>query len=524
MTRALPQARICAVYTRKSSEEGLDQHFNSLDAQREACQAYVTSQTHEGWTLSRTPYDDGGFSGGTLDRPALQRLLAEIRHHRVQVVVVYKIDRLTRSLVDFTRIVEELDSHGASFVSVTQQFNTTSSMGRLTLNVLLSFAQFEREVTGERIRDKIAASKRRGLWMGGVVPLGYEPKDRSLRVIPKEAELVRTIFSRYLELRSVDELAATLRAKGIRRNQYVSRRGRMHGDGTFSRGALYHLLSNPVYLGRIRHKEVTYEGRHPAIVEQAIWDQVQAQLQSSARRTRGRRTDRSVNLLRGRIFDSQGHPMTPTYTPKANGQRYRYYMSQAVLKYGHVDTIEVPRIAGEVIDQWVMRVVREKLSASAECNVSDRIRRVVLRAKEIEIELDTPDKGSDESMAATTIRVPVNLCRRGQEVQILTCDGTPSEVASAPDPVLVRAMIRAYRWRDLLESGAAKSVESISRTEHVNASYLAKLLSLAYLAPDLTDEILSGTQPRQLMLKHIRELDIPLDWQAQRRLFAQFRG
>jgi site-specific DNA recombinase len=247
----------------------------------------------------------------------------------VQVIVVYKIDRLTRSLADFTRIVEELDSHGASFVSVTQQFNTTSSMGRLTLNVLLSFAQFEREVAGERIRDKIAASKRRGLWMGGVVPLGYEPNDRSLRIVPKEAELVSTIFTRYLELGSVDHLTATLRANGIRRNQYVSRRGRMRGGGTFSRGTLYHLLSNPIYLGRIRHKEVTYEGQHPAIIEQAIWDQVQAQLQSSARRIRGRRTDRSVSLLRGKIFDNEGHPMTPTYTPKANGQRYRYYVSQA---------------------------------------------------------------------------------------------------------------------------------------------------------------------------------------------------
>jgi site-specific DNA recombinase len=278
------------------------------------------------------------------------------------------------------------------------------------------------------------------------------------------------------------------------------------------------LLSNPIYLGRIRHKEVTYEGQHP------IWDQVQAQLQSSARRTRGRRTDRSVTLLRGKIFDNEGHPMTPTYTPKANGRRYRYYVSQAVLKHGRVDSIEVPRIAGEVIDQWVMRIVREKLSASADCNVSERIRRVVLRAKEIEVELDSPEKGSDESIAATTIRVPVNLCRRGQEVQILTCDGTPNEAAPAPDPVLVGAMIRAYRWGDLLESGAAKSVEWISRTEHVNASYLAKLLSLAYLAPDLTDEILNGTQPRQLMLKHIRELDIPLDWQAKRRLFARFRA
>jgi site-specific DNA recombinase len=227
----------------------------------------------------------------------------------------------------------------------------------------------------------------------------------------------------------------------------------MCGGGTFSRDALYHLLSNPIYLGRIRHREVTYEGQHPAIIEQAIWDQVQAQLQSSARRTRGRRTDRSVTLLRGKIFDNEGHSMTPTYTPKANGQRYRYYVSQAVLKQGRVDSIEVPRIAGEVIDQWLMRTVREKLSASADCNVSERIRRGVLRAKEIEVELDSPEKGSDESIATTTIRVPVNLCRRGQEVQILASDGTPNEVAPAPDPLLVGAMIRAYLWRDLLESG-----------------------------------------------------------------------
>jgi site-specific DNA recombinase len=278
----LRNARVrCAIYTRKSSEEGLEQEFNSLQAQREACEAFINSQRHEGWVCLPAPYDDGGFSGATMDRPALQQLLADITAGRVDIVVVYKIDRLTRSLADFAKIVDILDARGASFVSVTQQFNTTTSMGRLTLNVLLSFAQFEREVIGERIRDKIAASKKKGMWMGGVPPLGYRAQDRKLIIIDSEEELVRAIFRRYTELGSVRLLKEELKARGITSRSLTSGSGRMRGGKPFSRGALYLILQNRTYLGEIAHKGQSHPGEHVPIIDQPLWDAVQARLTSN---------------------------------------------------------------------------------------------------------------------------------------------------------------------------------------------------------------------------------------------------
>src|SRR6201982_3984184 len=268
----------CAIYTRKSSEEGLEQEFNSLQAQREACEAFITSQRHEGWVCLRAGYDAGGFSGATMDRPALQRLLADIAAGRVDIVVVYKIDRLTRSLTDFAKIVEILDARGASFVSVTQQFNTTTSMGRLTLNILLSFAQFEREVIGERIRDKIAASKRKGMWMGGIPPLGYRAQDGKLLVIESEAEIVRSIFRRYAALGSVRLLKEELEARGIKSKSWTTISGRRVGGNPFSRGALYLMLQNRLYRGEIVHKGQSYPGEHTPIIDRPSWDAVQAQL------------------------------------------------------------------------------------------------------------------------------------------------------------------------------------------------------------------------------------------------------
>ena len=268
----------CAIYTRKSSEEGLEQEFNSLQAQREACEAFINSQRHEGWVCLRAAYDDGGFSGATMDRPALQQLLAEITAGRIDTIVVYKIDRLTRSLADFAKIVEILDARGASFVSVTQQFNTTTSMGRLTLNVLLSFAQFEREVIGERIRDKIAASKRRGMWMGGVPPLGYRAQDGKLIIEESEAETVRFIFRRYVELGSVRLLKDELDARSIQSKLRTSASGRISGGKPFARGALYLMLQNRIYLGEIVHNQQSYAGEHEPIIDQPRWDAVQAQL------------------------------------------------------------------------------------------------------------------------------------------------------------------------------------------------------------------------------------------------------
>jgi DNA invertase Pin-like site-specific DNA recombinase len=317
----------CAIYTRKSSEEGLEQEFNSLQAQREACEAFIKSQRHEGWVCLADGYDDGGLSGATLGRPALQQLLAETQAGRVDIVVVYKVDRLTRSLADFAKIVEILDAKGASFVSVTQQFNTTTSMGRLTLNVLLSFAQFEREVTGERIRDKIAASKKKGMWMGGMPPLGYQVRDRGLVVVDNEAETVRSIFRRYAELGSIRLLKEELDAQGIKSKCRTSISGRLWGGKPFARGALYLMLQNRIYRGEIVHKERSYPGEHTPIIDRELWDVVQARLAGNvAQRNAGGRTAQP-SLLAGLLFDGEGSRMTPSHAVK-KGTRYRYYVSR----------------------------------------------------------------------------------------------------------------------------------------------------------------------------------------------------
>jgi site-specific DNA recombinase len=318
----------CAIYTRKSSEEGLEQDFNSLHAQREACEAYVASQRHEGWKVLKTGYDDGGFSGGSMDRPALQRLLADIGSGLIDVAVVYKVDRLTRALADFAKIVEIFDAQGISFVSVTQQFNTTTSMGRLTLNVLLSFAQFEREVTGERIRDKIAASKKKGLWMGGFVPLGYRPDERTLVIHEAEAEIVRTIFALYTECSSVAKVQAELELRGIARPQSTTTTtGRSYGGRAFSRGEIYRFLSNPIYVGEIGHKGQRYEGQHPAIIDRDTWTAAQSRLASNTHARHIQLNARDPSLLAGLLHDDQGNRLTPTHANK-QGKRYRYYALQ----------------------------------------------------------------------------------------------------------------------------------------------------------------------------------------------------
>ncbi len=318
----------CAIYTRKSSEEGLEMSFNSLDAQREACQAFIASQRQEGWKALPTLYDDGGFSGGSMERPGLKRLLEDVENGQVDTIVVYKVDRLTRSLADFAKIVEALDARGVSFVSVTQQFNTTTSMGRLTLNVLLSFAQFEREVTGERIRDKIAASKRKGMWMGGRAPLGYDVKDRKLVANQQEASLVNELYRRYLELGSVSKLKAYLDQQGIKSKKRVSVTGNHSGGASFFPGALYLILQNPIYLGEVRHRNDVYRGEHEAIIQRDLWDGVQAKLRSA---NQGRRNGIKANcssLLVGLIQDTAGNRFDPSHTVK-NGKRYRYYVWQA---------------------------------------------------------------------------------------------------------------------------------------------------------------------------------------------------
>ena len=330
MARAETTRKRCAIYTRKSSEEGLEQEFNSLHAQREACEAYTRSQRHEGWVVLPAAYDDGGFSGGNLDRPALQRLLAEVRAGRVDVIVTYKVDRLTRSLADFARLIEIFDAHDVSFVSITQQFNTTTSMGRLTLNVLLSFAQFEREVTGERIRDKIAASKRKGMWMGGVPPLGYDSCERKLVINPPEAETVRGIFALYLELGGVRQVKEAVDRRGWTTKRFTTAAGRQRGGRPFSRGHLYQILSNPVYRGRIVHKEQRHPGQHEALIDAETWAAVQAQRAANTAARRHRVGAAAPSLLAGRLVDSAGKRLTPAHSVRSS-KRYRYYVSQALI-------------------------------------------------------------------------------------------------------------------------------------------------------------------------------------------------
>lgn len=530
-----PLVRRCAIYTRKSTEEGLDQAFNSLDAQREACEAYIKSQAHEGWKLVRGAYDDGGFSGGNMERPGLQRLMAEMKQGLIDIVVVYKVDRLTRSLADFAKIVEVLDSHGASFVSVTQQFNTTTSMGRLTLNVLLSFAQFEREVTGERIRDKIAASKRKGMWMGGTPPLGYEIKDRQLVVNETDAETVRLIYRRYLELGCVRSLAMNLLGNGIVSKVTVSKRGRQHGGQSFGRGALYHLLRNKLYRGEITHKGQAYPGQHPAIVPAELWDEVQRALAANRSQHLRARAERVTHLLSGRLRDDAGNPMIPTYSRKANGQQYRYYVSQGLLDPAKGTTGSVSRVPAEAIERLVEDEVFRRLSpaeqkrwkSSALADRADRLRMlvvmIVVREREIEIGLsDEVDRAGAETVPGSgleggerVIKLPVAVKVTAGGKSIVTLDGRDPE-ESRFDRALLRAVARANHWRELLETGAARSAYDLARREGCRVSYVQRHLPLAFLAPDIVEAILAGRQPRSWMLADLVADQASMSWAGYR--------
>jgi site-specific DNA recombinase len=364
MRRSEPNRKRCAIYTRKSSEEGLEQEFNSLQAQSEACEDYIRSQRHEGWVSTRTRYDDGGFSGGNIDRPALQRLLADIRAGRIDIIVVYKVDRLTRSLADFARLVEIFDAQGVSFVSVTQQFNTTSSMGRLTLNVLLSFAQFEREVTGERIRDKIAASKKKGMWMGGNVPLGYDASDRTLVINAAEADIVRHLFALYREFGCVRPVKQETDRLGLRTKRSTTASGIERGGKSFSRGHLYNLLSNPVYSGQIAHKGQLYPGQHPALIDAETWKVARDQLAANARDHRRKAHATEPSLLAGLLVDARGKRLTPSHAVK-KGRRYRYYVSTALITEAGTDRAQGWRLAAQEIEDAVIRVLADALTKPA---------------------------------------------------------------------------------------------------------------------------------------------------------------
>ncbi|MDE1901042.1 MAG: recombinase family protein [Alphaproteobacteria bacterium] len=354
---AKPRTR-CAIYTRKSSDEGLEQEYNSLDAQRDACESYIASQRHEGWVLVHNLYDDGGFSGGNMNRPGLKHLLSDIQGGKIDVVVVYKIDRLTRSLLDFAQLIGLFDKHNVSFVSVTQQFNTTTPMGRLILNILLSFAQFERELTGERIRDKVAASKKKGMWMGGCPPLGYDVADRKLIINPKETKIVQFVFQRFIELRSVTQLERELRLQGITGKTYITQTGRHRYGSPLCKVQIYRILENQIYLGKVHHKGNFYPGQHEAIIDQETWDRVHTSVGESPRTRRHRSVTVETALLKGLVYCGQCNlPMTPVHTLR-NGKKYRYYRPSQQLRGGS-DECSIGSVAAGELEGIVFAQIRE---------------------------------------------------------------------------------------------------------------------------------------------------------------------
>jgi DNA invertase Pin-like site-specific DNA recombinase len=538
----------CAIYTRKSSEHGLEQDFNSLHAQRESAEAYIKSQAHEGWKLVRTRYDDGGLSGGTMERPALQRLLADITANLIDVVVVYKVDRLTRSLADFAKLVETFEAHGVSFVSVTQQFNTTTSMGRLTLNVLLSFAQFEREVAGERIRDKVAASRRKGIWMGGNVPLGYDATGRKLIVNETEAKTVRLIFERYLQLGCVRLLRAELERLKIRSKQRIAETGRTIGGGPFGRGALYYLLKNRVYRGEAVHKDVAHPGEHDAIIDEQLWDAVQAKL--SAQDTKqGRGRAESSALLMGLLYDDRGNRMTPSHTTRKAG-RYRYYVSQALLQCRKNEAGSVARVAADELEGIVVDAVRctfsdkgHEASAAAMRDgipngqigsedpdrvhdkgardlVSRHVERIVIHAAEVEIFLRMPDIAASRSGSDSkdqVLRIPLE--RRTRDRREIIIPGDAGTAARSLDHSLVLAVARGRVWVNALRRGEYANTAEIAIKCDLSEPYVKRTLRLAFLAPDIVEAIAEGRQRRGLTLQELLS-PLPLVWVEQRRHFG----
>ena len=537
---AVSQTKVfrCAIYTRKSSEEGLEQDFNSLHAQRESCDAYIKSQRHEGWTPLPALYDDGGYSGGSTERPALKRLLADIQSHLIDVVVVYKVDRLTRSLADFAKIVEIFDAAGVSFVSVTQQFNTTTSMGRLTLNVLLSFAQFEREVTGERIRDKIAASKQKGMWMGGWVPIGYDRKDRTLTINETEAVTVRAITDLFLKLKNVGRVQAELMRLNLTTKPYETPRGRAIGGLSFARGHIYKILSNPLYIGEIEHRGVRYPGQHPPLIDRKKWDAVQAQLAANHHENRSRTNANSKSLLAGLIYDDSGNRLVSSHATK-NGKRYRYYItSQGSGRSGGTSGPPRIRLPAIMIDELlrtrlqsyltdkgqISLLLRETRCRPAEIgsgfaiasalavslapdspvppNFADLLARVTVSSTSLKISIkrdrllailteesvEQSQNNSQENGSIISLEVPIPAVAGGGSSKLVFED----QNARTPDAVVVKAIARASIWFEQLTTCKAQSMAEIATHEDITDNYVSNLVHLAWLSPDLVGRVLEG--------------------------------
>ena len=540
----------CAIYTRKSTDQGLDQAFNSLDAQYEACKAYIASQTHEGWRLHKTHYEDAALSGGTLNRDGLQRLLADIEAGRIDMIVVYKIDRLTRSLSDFSKIMERLEAAQASFTSVTQSFNTASSMGRLTLNMLLSFAQFEREVTAERIRDKIAASKAKGIWMGGTVPMGYDRKGeqntRRLGVNPAEAQQIRRLFTLYDQRGTVKEVHKICLQEGIcskHRPHYAPTR---QGNKPLTRGQIHNILTNPLYIGKIKHKNHLYAGQHEGIIDLSLWQRVQNTLQAKSSRQRGQGKDATQPIapLRGKMFDETGDRLTPSHT-KRRGKILRYYISNRLIKGKDPNAWRLPAtgIEGVITDcilshikqtafltgladlslaqmEQIQNICSELCPNQVQARLSILIQRIDLAPDHVCIRLDPASLASllglEQALiceAQTQIDQPLQMRKRGVERKIIIGQMTP-----APDARLQDMLIRARGWADQLREGIA--LKQIAEQEKCYVSFIRKRIPLAFLSPKIQRMILEGQHPAEWSIRSMMAQELPMDWAMQERMLG----
>ena len=553
----------CAIYTRKSTEEGLDQDFNSLDAQRQACESFVTSQSGLGWSVLTERYDDGGISGGSMERPALQKLLDHITAGRIDVVLVYKIDRLTRSLGDFGRIVEIFDQHNVSFVSVTQQFNTTTSMGRLTLNVLLSFAQFEREVTAERIRDKIAASKKKGIWMGGPVPLGYTVQDRKLVINEREACTIRWIYTKYRRLRCVAALKRAADKHGIVSKIRIKPDGSMTGGRPISRGNFQLILRNPIYAGLIGHKGELYQGQQQAIIARDEWKTVQSMLE--ANRGAWTKSASAPALFSGLLFDQHGDRMVHHHANK-KGVRYHYYVSNQLLR-GNASNGTGIRLPAATLEQTVIEGLSRWLCTpktlldaietgdlpvetqshiiknakalagrigepiqdlkSKRILILNLISKVQLQERSIWLEVDRQGLcnhlAAGEDVTANnrpiSIAIPFTKVQRGRLARLVLAEtgSKPSNINQA----LIRLVATAHRRFAELTAGSATSTGDLAKHEKTDPSELSRTLQLAHLAPDIIEKILTGQQPDDLTATKLKKLrNLPLSWQEQRELLG----
>lgn len=523
-TAARPQR--CAIYTRKSTEHNLDLAFNSLDAQREACEAYIKSHAHQGWRLVADRFDDGGLSGASLERPALQALLEQVRSRKIDIIVVYKVDRLTRSLADFAKLVELFDAFDVSFVSVTQSFNTTSSMGRLTLNVLLSFAQFEREVIGERVRDKIAASKRKGIWVGGPVPLGYRSVDKKLEVVSDDAALVRKIFADYLRLGSIGELSAALDREGVRPRLRKLASGKIIVAERFMVGPLAHLLKNRFYIGEIAYRGEIHKGEHEPIVDRDLFEAVQARLSERAVKRKLTRS-RSPSMLVGLLFDDRGNPMSPSHANK-KGVRYRYYVSHALLQNRKSEAGTVCRVSAPDVEQLVCEALRRTLNVNDDTSDRDlicaRIERIVIQSNQIAIVLRRPELKPDlpDSDIApnrlTELMIPF-APKLAPRKGIAHAPFDQGMIDSGTRETLLKAIARSRKWMEAILSGKTASFDDIASNEGLAERHVRRLAVLAFLSPKVVQAIADGAAPSGVTVSGLTQA-LPHAWADQERMLS----